>query len=377
MANLFFIHTPFQLMVAQMIIDSEHLKDNIMIYGYVEGCDVEYKKIYDLIVLDDIWSKKIEIGDIGAWYGFSSKNMFRHFLDSFRKFNTIKGILETNEVTDIYFGDINNLTNKFEACVFSNLGYRIHFFEEGTSHYCFYEFSARRRNILFKFVSKIYDLIYCYPIFKIKFGHWLFVESMPFNLLPITTRFSILPFYKDEYDKLLIISPRLSDKLNKEIKEVQNNITISSEKKAVLFLDSVFYADDISFGIYIELIKEVLACEYNAGNEIYIKFHPRTTIKHQELLKKSLSSDNIEFNILSPNFSIPLEYLIGTLNINKIIDLFTSTIMYSSRLFDGIETQHIYKEFYERWLEASPKFTEYITQRIAHIESIRKKLSEF
>ena len=35
MANLFFIHTPLELLIAQQIINQEKLTDNVMLCGYV------------------------------------------------------------------------------------------------------------------------------------------------------------------------------------------------------------------------------------------------------------------------------------------------------------------------------------------------------
>ena len=48
MANLFFIHTPLQLMIAQMIIKQENLKDNVMLCGYVDD-NRHFLQIYDTV----------------------------------------------------------------------------------------------------------------------------------------------------------------------------------------------------------------------------------------------------------------------------------------------------------------------------------------
>ena len=64
MANLFFIHTPLQLMIAQMIIEQEKLKDNVMLCGYVDD-NRHFLQLYDLIRIDEMWKAMELMEDVG------------------------------------------------------------------------------------------------------------------------------------------------------------------------------------------------------------------------------------------------------------------------------------------------------------------------
>ena len=66
MANLFFIHTPFQLFVAQQLIHQESCVNNIMLYGYV-GSNIQNLKAYDLMIIPELWQDRILMEDIAEW----------------------------------------------------------------------------------------------------------------------------------------------------------------------------------------------------------------------------------------------------------------------------------------------------------------------
>ena len=57
MANLFIAFTPFQLFVAQQIVNQEELSDNILIEGYV-GNNSHFYDIYDMMEMDNFWKKE-------------------------------------------------------------------------------------------------------------------------------------------------------------------------------------------------------------------------------------------------------------------------------------------------------------------------------
>ena len=65
MANLFFIHTPLELLIAQQIINQEKLTDNVMLCGYV-GENKHFLDTYRLTIIPSMWMESVLMPDVAG-----------------------------------------------------------------------------------------------------------------------------------------------------------------------------------------------------------------------------------------------------------------------------------------------------------------------
>ena len=54
MKAVFFVYTPFQMMVSQLIAGQEGLKESVLIEGYV-GNNKHFLYIYNMLKIDSLW----------------------------------------------------------------------------------------------------------------------------------------------------------------------------------------------------------------------------------------------------------------------------------------------------------------------------------
>ena len=86
MGHLFFVFTPLQLFVAQQIIRQEKLEKCIIIEGYRSL----FGDSYDMMILDELWYRKIEMEDAAAWDGFKLNSLkdIKQTYNNYRKTKT-------------------------------------------------------------------------------------------------------------------------------------------------------------------------------------------------------------------------------------------------------------------------------------------------
>ena len=71
--NLFFIHTPFQLLVAQNLIFKEKLNNNIALFGNTGKGAQHFYQIFDVMFIKETWKGNITLGDLNhGIYSFKS-----------------------------------------------------------------------------------------------------------------------------------------------------------------------------------------------------------------------------------------------------------------------------------------------------------------
>ena len=134
MANLFFIHTPLQLMIAQQIIRQESLQDNVMLYGYVDD-NIHFLDIYDLTTIDELWNKKVAFPQVARWAIISRHHLWRDCKRTLRNFRLLGKIIKKHDVDTLYIGDMWNNSCQLSAMAFHRKGLKICFYEEGNGHY--------------------------------------------------------------------------------------------------------------------------------------------------------------------------------------------------------------------------------------------------
>ena len=193
-----------QLLVAQQIINMKNLSDNIMLYGYI-GDNSHFLEIYDLTIIDQLWSDKVLLPDLAQWASISRRHIFYDLVNTYRNFNYIKRLVNQYGIGCIYLGDINNYSNKFADIVFAKRNIEISFFEEGSSHYAFQDhFLNKKRYLPDYLLCSILDFLYFKPLFKTTYAKFCFIKDIRFDQLHISKRYSIRPYYHESYDEVSI-----------------------------------------------------------------------------------------------------------------------------------------------------------------------------
>ena len=123
MANLFFVFTPLQLLVAQQIVHQEELIDCILIEGHVQQPqNRNFYDIYDFIEIEGMWKKKIVFPEIAQWDGLKIAGI-KDAKHAYNNYKFLRRIVEENNVETIYLGEIQNQAYRFQliASLRSNL----------------------------------------------------------------------------------------------------------------------------------------------------------------------------------------------------------------------------------------------------------------
>ena len=141
----------------------------------------------------------------------------------------IKEIIKRNNISDIYFGDMNNRSYQLLSFVYSKRGLHVNFFEEGSSHYVNLGHCASYGNYLYRLSKSIIsDLLIYKRYWGLCFGKWIYFKTMDYSLLPINKRYSFVPYYKENFDVIIHPSLLLSDKLKSIISEEVSNINLNN-----------------------------------------------------------------------------------------------------------------------------------------------------
>ena len=152
--NLFFVHTPFQILTAQNIVKQYDLRDNVLVLSYTGAEASHYYKSFDVLLKKDIWNTIYKIGDLNKGI-FNIKYHFRALTDFIDFNNKVSKVFTNHSITDIYFGDINHLSYVYLSEKY-NKNRKLHFFEEGISHYCTIVKNKRFENsFILKFKNSI------------------------------------------------------------------------------------------------------------------------------------------------------------------------------------------------------------------------------
>lgn len=364
MANLFFIHTPLQLLVAQQIIQQEQLLDNVLLYGYVDD-NKHFLKIYDLTVIENLWMAKEPMSQVSSWAEISRKHIITEGRKAFQRYRYILKIIKKYQVNTLYLGDMKNQSCQLAALSFHKKGLRICFFEEGSGHYVMNGRFGIGGNWIDKVYSVLIDFLYYNPLYGIPFGHILYWKGFVLQDLPIDVRYSIVPFYHESFDRLIKVKVTIPPKLELYLhREIQHLDTCNS----ILLLTSPFYANGIDNNPepYIKTIVDY-AKSIGEGNLLHVKFHPRETEEVRDEITGRLRSSGVDFIVLGQDLNIPIEYYLQYVYYERIIMFLCSTSFYNGYLFPKTEFVSILPEYYNNCKEIgsiNAKMIEPLLQKI-------------
>lgn len=346
MANLFFIHTPLQLMIAQMIIEQEKLKDNVLLLGYVDD-NSHFYQLYDIIRIEEMWNAIELMEDIARWSVFSRKKPLSGGLHAYRRYCYIHKIVNKYRANTLFLGDMWNNSCQLAAMSYHKKGLKICFFEEGCGHYIKPYDYGKGGNVLDKVFALFVDLLYYRPLFSVPFGYIHYWKGMTFQDLPMDVRYSVVPFYHEKYDKLLAVKPPISDKL---INYISTEVKQIGQKGNVLLMTSPFYEcteknSNKDEEVYVHTIINYII---PIGKKVclHIKFHPREKEHIRKRILKELVKANVDYYILGGKMNIPVEYYLQYVHYEKIVEFLSSTSFYNGYLFPKVKFVSILEDYY-------------------------------
>lgn len=366
MANLFFIHTPLELFIAQQIIHQEKLTDNVMLYGYI-GDNKHFLDIYDLIQIPSLWKAKVKMLDVGEWADISKRHLLKGMVRTYRRFQTINAILELYGIDTLYLGDMNNFSCKFGATLYKKKGVRIVFFEEGTNHYALITPLIRGGYLLSRVLAIFFDCFYYYPIYHLRFGTWCFVKALPFDKLPIDIRYSAVPLYHETFDRQLRGQQLFSDKLEQFLCQEKGNLPPIGDY--ILFMSQIIYKSYGNIDLYLQILEHYFQ-KLNHNQVIIIKFHPREQECDKKAIVRMVERCGFSYHILSDQINIPVEYYLQKITFKEIITFFSSTAMYNGYLYPKMQFTYLLHPYYNLCKEHNER-------KISQFETFLLSLSDF
>lgn len=344
MANIFFIRTPMELLVAQQIIRQESLVDNIMLFGYI-GNAIHFLDIYNLMCIDTLWKDKIEMSQIASWAVISRRHILRDCKNAYNNYIFINSVLKKYDIDTIYLGDVNNHSCQLAAMTFHKKGYKICFYEEGAGHYVLdSDLYGVSGGMLDKIYAVIIDLLYYIPIYGCNFGYVIYWKGFDLTDLPIDVRYSIVPFYHEPFDRLLTVQPMFSDRMKEFIQEETKQMETTN---CILLLTSPYYCDGLNDDPqpYIKTIIDYVKT-IDDGSFLHIKFHPREFETVKNIIISNLKELNIDFIIIGEILNVPVEYYLQYLHYSKIVTFFCSTELYNGYLFPTTKFESLMERYY-------------------------------
>ena len=364
MGNLFFVFTPLQLFVSQQIIRQEELKNCVLVESFVKG-NSHFLEVYDMMCIDELWTKKLEFKDFAKWNGDRVRSV-GDILYAYRNYKRINSILKDNNIGTIYLGEILNQACRFTNVVFHNKGYKIVYFEEGTSHYVDRPYNE---DTSFSHKAKMFllDTFYFLPFYGVKFAEWNSNPNKPYNSLPIDKRFSIIPYHNKSFDVRLKIEPMFSEKLknfvcsNIKEEEGEHRVMLMTDPMRELMPKDSLY-------LYFDTIKEAIS-QVQPEQFLYIKFHPREIESSRNKILEIAEQSGVRYKVLSDEVNICVEYYLQMFTFEKIFFFNAATYFYNGYAFPKMNFVKLMPIIYKKCQDAGLTNLKYMENMLRMISA--------
>lgn len=332
MANLFVVHTPLCLFVAQNIIRQENLKDNILLIrkhedskGFDEG--------YRLLKIPEYWSDARTLEDSRKWKSNPIKTSITYISNERKLMRLIKEL----HVTQIFYGDLNDLRYRLEFLRMKSLGIRVSLYEEGMSHYIIQEYLSNKKIV---YASILFDSLIRFPILCLSYLKYRNLEIFDFIQKIISTRYSILPqMNPTPMDKVLKIKKNYSQELSRVIETTRKSleeININNAELVLYASQPLFNRPHVCDHIIKQVISNVLCSkkEFLKDKLIVIKHHPRETQKDKIEIQRIFKDNGLNYCVLQTHQAVPLEVFLQSIRFNSLIAYSSSCIAYSGYSYE-------------------------------------------
>lgn len=322
MNNLFLIHTPFQLTVAQSIVNTVNGDNYLVIIIRKEiKNSIETMK---LLLLENTWKDVFFIENIdrgilkaSTFYDQSIKN------DAIEFYSQILEIISNLRVSALYFGDPKHIV--YNNISLLNSSKNIFYLEEGVSSYYKLQQSLKVR------LFNKYSFIFFYSLnVKKSFIFKLFVKINPIYFS------SIKQSSKTHFNLELKFSDKLANYLNDIEFQPNSNLFISTSLTPLIPDYTVFLRD--LFCNYTELFNE----------KLYIKFHPIETEDVKHIFVSVLNELKVNFEIISDEYAIPVEYFVAKIKPKKVYGFDSSSLfLYVPIIFKNMDVVFLFENTYK------------------------------
>lgn len=367
MANLFFIHTPLQLLVAQQIIRQEQLRDNVMLYGYVDD-NVHFLQQYDLTIFDSLWSARVAMPKVARWAIISRKHLLRDCRQVWQNYRFIKKVISDYTIDTLFLGDMKNMSCQLAAMSFHKRGLKICFFEEGSGHYVMNYGYGVGGGFQDKAYSVLIDFFFYRPFFGVNYAHVWYWKGFTLSDLPLDVRYSLVPFYHAPFDRLITYQPMFSDRLRAFLEEETRGLDTAG---CTLLLTSPFYNNGIDDNPkpYVKTIIEN-ARKLCRQVGVHIKFHPRETQEVRQMIQEQLEAEGVKYLILGTKMNIPVEYYLQYIHYDQIVMFLCSTAYYNGYLFPKTQFVSLLRDYLENCKAVNSPNVKYIENIINNEKSL-------
>lgn len=342
--NLFFIHTPFQLFVAQQIINQERLTNCIQLYSYF-GDNKHFLNIFDTMTVESMWIKRVYMENEDTCMYISPKNNLFSEIKKVRKnLAFINSVIKKYGINCLFFGDIHNGSQQTLAYYYSNRDKEIVFFEEGSNHY---QNTKTHLDLQFfrKCFAQLVNIIFYIPFMGGSYAHLMYTSNVDYDTLPITKRYNLLPNNGNSFDILIKPEKVFSDKIQDLIKKDLDKLNTNSQ---VLFISEPVYEILNPYGKEEQFITiENYFKGFDKDTTIVIKFHPRETDDEKERIIRCFENDDLKFCVISSKVNIPIEYYLQAVDFKCIYSFWASTMLYNGILYKKTKVESLIKQYHQ------------------------------
>ena len=342
MSNLFFVHTPLSLIVAQQIIKMEGLQNNIMLLGYVGG-NKHYLDICNILKIESMWNSIEIYPTIAGWAGISKRHILNDMVKALKNYRRIRSIIKRYNVDTLYLVDMNNYSTKFSSRLFSKQGLKICIFEEGASHYGFETHPQHLNIIINRILSFFVDIFYFLPIFHLWHAKWCFVNDLPFEGMHIDVRYSLRPhYYTEPYDKIIqavsLLSPNIEECINEDINGNDCN-------QSVIVMTTPLWQGVCDEKLYLECIDNYCK-RIDNKLRVFLKFHPSEVGEQRNHIQQVFERNNISVYPIGLKYNLPIEIYLQKVRFQTICTFYSSSRFYNGYLYPLTQYHSLLPDFY-------------------------------
>ncbi len=358
--NLFFIHSPFQLLVAQNLIEELNLSDNIFIAGINGVTAIHYYDMYEVLIIDKYWREIIKINNVHDAI-ISLTEPLSSILKLYKFNRKIENVISKYKPKRIFFGDINCITYLF---LYKKLNGKveINFFEEGTSHYVASILKKRHHFFNWKVFLKQLTTNIIYSPFGAKNMGQLIYTYNEVELHNIK-RYSIIPFNGNIHIQFKCI---LSEKVKIELNKLAES-KLDKSKPWILYLSTSATSSFKTFNDEVKYLVSYLNANYKEGVNIYIKFHPKDQKEKKKEVLNLISKQGFRYFELFPNLSYPVELIFNIVHIEELVAWESSSFFYSKMFLPHLKRTTILPSLISDY-KAIGEPTEYLEAYIKEIQ---------
>lgn len=348
MRNLFFVHTPVQMYIAQQLIHQEHLHHNILLYGYIDN-NKHFVDTYNLLKIDSIWEKSIFFENLPSCVDLTLRRPITCFASIINNVRKLDSVIKNENIDNIYIGDIDNIGYQF-LMFYYNGKVKVNIYEEGTSHYSYKNRIPYKRR--FQALQEcVLDVLFYKPLFGFEFSKYWYREG-DYKALPMDSRYSILPGYNNEsFDRLLTIdstfqSHQLMEYLSEEIENVSKHSNVCFLITSKIYEHQEEHLRKERYSAYIETINS-FAETIPKGTLVIVKLHPREGQDVATDVGNIFKNHGLSVYFLSKKISIPAEIFLQVLKPTRMTVFMNSTSIYNGYMYPKCDINDLIFDFFD------------------------------